>query len=260
MRRRRRELRTGTLRNKPGLSPVFQLREMPAILPITKWPASTFGEVPLTLNYSRPRAFPGAARPSSREEPAPPGEARGGSAGFIPSQAGTAPRLPRPGGRSVVCRAGLGEAQGSGKSRAGGTCVYIYISPSISQRQKMTVHPAARVGIPRLSSSAVCVLLRSCEPLFSVSFLQASLSGAKHGPAELGLGGPRRSASGVDGFAAEPRSRYGGAGVWQRSPLRPTCSSAPFLRPRRTYRASEEVFDHLLPTEAFVFHFANAPL
>ncbi|KAM6277072.1 uncharacterized protein M6G45_001635 [Spheniscus humboldti] len=57
-----------------------------------------------------------------------------------------------------------------------------------------------------------------------------------------------------------PRADTAGLEFGNGPPLRPTCSSAPFLRPRRTYRESEEVFDHLLPTEAFVFHFANAPL
>lgn len=54
--------------------------------------------------------------------------------------------------------------------------------------------------------------------------------------------------------------RYGRDGVWQWSPFHRTCSSAPFLRPGRMCREREEVFDHLLPTEAFVFDFANASL
>lgn len=43
-------------------------------------------------------------------------------------------------------------------------------------------------------------------------------------------------------------------------PFFPTCSSVPLFRPGRMCRESEEVFDGLLPTEAFVFHFANSSL
>lgn len=83
----------------------------------------------------------------------------------------------------------------------------MYLSVQIWIRQaeaEITVLPAAGMGMLRLSGTVVCVVA-SC--FFNVSFLQASPPGADLGPAEMELGGPRRS--GVRG------------GVWPWCPFPP---------------------------------------
>lgn len=74
--RRKREEREEAVSNwnTRGINPASPLPSSSSsrnakILSVTKLPASAFGEVSLSLTYSGPRAFPGAAHPSAREVP-----------------------------------------------------------------------------------------------------------------------------------------------------------------------------------------------
>lgn len=84
------------------------------------------------------------------------GASRSGAmiAGFIPSQASTAP------GGGWLC-AGLSRGIRRARRKTGLLVhIYLYISIGATQRQKMTGVPAGELGIPGLSSGAVCLFLR----------------------------------------------------------------------------------------------------
>lgn len=72
----------------------------------------------------------------------------------------------------------------------------------------------------------------------------------------MALGGPRGSDLARVVSLRSIKGRHDRAGV----PFTPHLQLHSLPQPKRMCQESEEVFDHLLPTETFVFDFANASL
>ena len=160
MRRGRRRLRAGTLTNKPGLFPAFHL----FFEKCNNSPGFQMACFNFRRGFINPELF-GTSGFSRCGSPKPEGRA-----GVCRRAAGMLCRLhPEPVGHGAAAPPAQGEV-GSVQGWAGGDaglrqkqgrwCLYRYRSRTGSRGQKMTVCPAAGVGTPRLSSSAVCLLLR----------------------------------------------------------------------------------------------------
>ena len=137
MRRGRRRLHAGTLTNKPGLFPAFHL----FFEKCNNSPGYRMACFDFRRGFINPELF-GTSGFSRCGSPKPEGRAGVSrrAAGMLRrlhpepvGHGGAAP--PRPGGRSVVCKAGLGETQGSGKSRAGGAYICTDLEQAVRGRK-----------------------------------------------------------------------------------------------------------------------------